>query len=419
MEMEMRDLMKGCNTAARALGALALVASVAGSAGAQQTASTAPWRAWLGCWSAGAVTPLGVDESLPLVCVTPTASADAAQITTIADGKVISSQRVDASGREMPLDAKHCTGTQVGRWSSDGRRVYLNATATCDGVVRTTSGILAMSPAGEWLDVQGVRADGAENVRVARYRDIGIRNNVPADIAETLRNAGMSVQSARASAGATIGSAAVVEASKATSVPVAEAFVLERGQSFQLDATQLVALADAGVSPRITDAMIAVSNPQTFSVNRPQLNVRDTVGDVVTGQRVYVTLDRYSSPWGWGYGPYGYSRYGLGYDPYGYNSYNSYGLGYGNGYGYGYPGYVYNPAQVVIVRGSAVQEQSHGRVVKGRGYTSGERPASSSSTDRVERSSGSSTSGSSSGGAAASSGSNSSGSSGRTAKPRP
>jgi hypothetical protein len=403
--MQMSSIMKG-------LGVAALVATIAGSAGAQQ-ASTAPWRAFLGCWSAGGVTPLGADASLPIVCVTPTANTSVAQITTIADGKVISTQSVDASGRDVPLDAKDCTGTQSARWSADGRRVYLNAVATCDGVTRTTSGILAMTGGGEWLDVQGVRAGGEENVRVARYRDIGMRNSVPAEIAEALRNSGLAVQSARSVAGAPIGTAGVVEAAKATSVAVAEAFVLERGQMFPLDAKQLIALADAGVSTRLTDAMIAVSNPQTFAVNRPELNVRDTIRDDMSGRRVYVTLDRYSSPWGWGYGPYGYSMYGRGYDPYGYNSYGSY---YN---GYGYPGYVYNRGPIVIVRGGA--EQAHGRMVKGRGYTQGSNgsPSTGSSSARESsRSSGASSSGSAA--PASSSGSSSSGTTEqRTAKPRP
>ncbi|MDB4887638.1 MAG: hypothetical protein JWN79_3076 [Gemmatimonadetes bacterium] len=408
----MHDFMKALRTIARGAGALGLVASLAGSAGAQQ--STAPWRAWLGCWSAGAATPLGTDPSAPLVCVTPTGSADAVRIVTVADGKVVSTQTVDVSGREVPLDAKGCSGTQTGRWSADSRRVYLNATANCDGVLRTTNGILAITATGDWLDIQGMKVGGTENVRVARYRDVGVPKGVPAEIAESIRGIDMSVAGAQVIAGADIGTAAVVEAAKATSVGVAEAFVLERGQHFSLDARQLIALADAGVPSRLTDAMIAVSNPQTFAVNRPAPPSRDTVYADGTGRRVYVTLDRYASPWGWGYDPYGYSRYG--YSPYGYNAYNS-GYGYG---GYAYPGYVYG-GPVVIVRGSEAATPPHGRMVKGRGYEQPSASTASPAPDRVRtaqpaRENTGSSSGAQSSGA---SGNSSSGSSDRTAKPRP
>lgn len=413
----MHNLTKGLSRAASGAGALALVAGLAATAGAQQqSASSSPWRAWFGCWSAGAVTPLGVDSSMPLVCVTPGASANAARIATIADGKVVSTQTVDASGREMPLDEKGCTGTQSGRWSADGRRVYLNAVATCDGALRTTSGILGMTPGGEWLDVQGVKAGSEEKVRVARYRDVGLRNSVPAEIAETLRNTDLSVNGARVAAGADIGTTAVIEASKVASAGVTEAFILERGQQFRLGAQELVALADAGISPRITDAMVAVSNPQKFAVNPPAAPVQDALGDdEVTGRRVYVVMDRFASPWGWGYDPYGFS----GYSPYGYNGY---GAGYnGRGYygsGY-YPGVAYG-SPVVIVRGSDTA-QPHGRLVKGRGYEQGTaRPRDTGSSNTRGATYTPSTRGSSSSsGSTGSSGSSSSGSSERTAKPRP
>jgi hypothetical protein len=399
----MRNFMRQLDVVTRPLGAALLVATLSAGAGAQQSPVTAPWRAWTGCWSAGTASAPGSDTALPIVCITPGSSANVVQITTLADGKVISTQRVDASGREVPLDAKGCTGTETGRWSADGRRVYLTASATCDGVVRTTHGILAITPQGEWLDVQGVRAGGSETVRVARYRDIGLRSGVPAEIADAIADTRMAVESARAAAAAPIGTTAVGEAARATSVDVAEAFVLERGQAFPLNAAQLVALADAGMSPRLTDAMIAVSNPETFAVRRPAMAVRDTMSDAYEGRRVYVTLDRYMSPFGWGYGPYGYSRYGYGYDPYGYG-------------GYGYPGYVYGGGPVVIVRGSDAA-QAHGRVVKGHGYEQGGPPGGGNGA--VERANASRNSAPASENSGNSNSRGSSNSGERTAKPRP
>ncbi len=58
-------------------------------------------------------------------------------------GKIVSTQRIDASGAERPVDAKGCTGVQRATWSADERRIYLRSASTCDGLKSTTSAILA------------------------------------------------------------------------------------------------------------------------------------------------------------------------------------------------------------------------------------------------------------------------------------
>jgi hypothetical protein len=184
-----------------------LVGLVAGGAGAQQPAGS--WQSWLGCWTAGpAIGGIAPSALAPLVCITPTADANVVDVVTVSDEKVVSTQRIDASGRELPVETKGCTGTQRAQWSADARRVYLKATATCEGVSRVTSGIIAMSPTGEWLDVQGVSAGSDEGVRVARYHDAGVPSAVPEQVAATLRSRATASQGARLAAGATIGSSA-------------------------------------------------------------------------------------------------------------------------------------------------------------------------------------------------------------------
>ena len=372
--------------------AAGFVALVAGQAGAQQPAGS--WQPWLGCWSAGpAIGGIAPSQLAPLVCVTPTADANVVEVATISGDKVVSTQRLDASGRELPVEAKGCTGTQYAQWSADGRRVYLKAVTKCDGLDRVTSGIMAISPSGEWLDVQGVGVAGEEGVRVARYRDAGLPSVVPEQIAAALRGRLGAATSARSMAGATIGSAAVIEASKAAAPAVVEAWILERGQTFGLDANELVRLADAGVPARVTDAMVAISNPQHFAVARPddRANRRRALDDEeISGRRIYVYMDPLYSPYRWGYSPYGY---GYGYGPYGYSPLGYGGYGYGSGY-YGYPGYL---APIVVV--TPQTQVQRGQMVKGRGYT----PSASSGTTTPTAtprpstsSSGSSSSGSSS-----------------------
>jgi len=200
---------------------------------------------------------------------------------------------------------------------------------------------------------------------------------------------------------------------------VVEAWLLERGQRFALDAKTLMQLADAGVPARVTDAMVAVSNPQQFAVAHEapatQYNRPD---DEVTGRRIPVFLAPPPyDPYGWGYSPYGY---GYPYSGYGYNGY---GYGYGGYYGYPY----FGGAPVIVAPGGNVPGGGGGRMVKGQGYQPGVGASSTGRTARPRnqptpsdtRSSGSSTSSGASSSGSTSSGSSQPASTTRTAKPRP
>ena len=406
----------------RAAALAAALVSLSAATGAAQQTTGSRWQGWLGCWSAAAPDAL-MPSAAPLVCITPTSNADVVDVATVQDGKVQTTKQIDASGKVQPIEAKDCTGTQQAEWSADARRVYLKAVATCAGTTRTTSGILAMSPHGEWLDVQGIAAGEGENVRVARYRDVGLPENLPADIKSALEGRNVSVQGARIAAGASVGTSAVIEASKKSTPAVVEAWLLERGQRFALDAKSLVKLADAGVPARVTDAMLGVTNPQSFAVahvnpatqyNRPE--------DEVTGRRIPVFLaPPMYDPYGWGY-----SRYGYGY---GYGS--PYGYGY-NGYGYGgYYGYPYYGSPIIVLPGGNVPGGNGGRMVRGQGYQPGVGASNSGRTARPRNAPAPADSRSSGSWGSSSSGSSSSGSTGsssapapspapeRTAKPRP
>lgn len=371
----MRQTTNRIVAATRTAAIAAALVSLTATTGAAQQTSGSRWQGWLGCWTAAAPEAL-VPDAAPLVCITPTSNADAVNVATVQGGKVLSTKLIDASGREQPIELKDCTGTQRADWSADARRVYLKAVANCAGTTRTTSGILAMSPAGEWLDVQGIAAGEGENVRVGRYRDVGLPENLPSDIRSALEGRSGSVQGARIAAGANIGTSAVIEASKSATPSVVEAWLLERGQRFTLDAQALMQLADAGVPAKVTDALVAVSNPQQFAVAHPDPNVQyNRDDDVVAGRRIPVYLVPSYDPFGWGYSPYGYNGYGYG-SPYGY--------GYGNRYGGGYYGYPYlGGAPVIVVPGSGnVPGNAGGRMVKGQGYQPG---VGAGSTGRTAR----------------------------------
>ena len=404
----------------RSVVALGLVLMVAAPLSAQEARIAPKWLGWVGCWTASVpevsaiATPA---ENGTFVCITPSArGGDAVDVTTIGDGKVVSTQRIDVSGAERPLEAKGCTGVQRASWSADERRIYLRSTSKCDGLESTTSGILSITSSGEWLDVRGVSSYGSTNVRVARYRDAGIPASVPAEIANVLRAREDATRSARINAGAPIGPRAIIEVSHAADSTVVAAWLFEREQRFRLDARTLVQLAEAGVPGTVTDAMVAVSNPGAFQLARvPEQGEVIEAETLATRRRVAVRGMPYD-PWTWG--SYGLDAYRYGY-PYGYRyGYGGYGYGYGYGYNNGYYG-GYAPPIIIVTDRTNVTPA--GQMVKGRGYTqpggsstgatARERPSQSSQPSPTPSSSGSSSSGSSGG-------SSSGSSEGRTAKPR-
>lgn len=354
----------------RMLAVAAVLALATRAADAQQSGPR--WRALAGCWTA-APTVDALIAAPQLLCVTPTTDSNVVDVTTLAAGKVTASQRIDASARPIAVDARGCTGTKRAQWSSDGRRLFLESRATCDGVPRTMTGILTVTPSGQWLDIQGVVAGEGEHVRVARYRPAAVPSDAPAEIAAALRGRELATDGARVAAGASVTPTDVIEASRTVSAAVTEAWLLERGQPFALDARMLVSLADAGVPARVTDAMVAVSNPQAFAIGHPdatpgQQRWRDTT-DVV-GRRITVTVDPFYSPYDFGYSPYGYyGRYYGFYSPYGY-AYTP--------YLYSMSPYGWYGAPVVVLNQVQPASTPHGRVVKGQGYT--QQPATSSTS---------------------------------------
>src|SRR2546430_14098273 len=130
-----------------ALSATALALAMPATSRAQQYVAGPRWLGWLGCWS-----PTPSDrqqesgaEATRIVCVMPTSDADVVEIAAIADGKIVSRDRIDASGRTQAIDTNGCRGTQSARWEGDGRRVYLKSQLTCEGMQTDMSAILAMT----------------------------------------------------------------------------------------------------------------------------------------------------------------------------------------------------------------------------------------------------------------------------------
>ena len=395
-------------------------AGLALTAGAARAQSAAPqldtrWRAFAGCWAPGSDSATPLVENAPVVCVAPAEGSSAVELVAVAEGKVVARERVVASGERVATERDGCKGWEQASWSADGHRLFRRAEFTCaNGVRRNTQGVFAIAPAGEWLDVRGAGTGASAGVIAIRYRPTGTPAGLPAEIAAVVPTTTPSTYDARAFAAAPLTSEAIVEATKQLDAPVASTLLVERGQGFQLDGKKLVALADQGVPGRVIDAMVALSNPRVFAINRNGGSADRRLpqaGDQVAsaGRTIPVYMDSFGWPYGYGYGSYGY----------GYGRYGAYGL---NGYGYNpygsYGGYYGGSGPIIVVRPPSDGESSgQGRAVNGRGYTRRGGDAAPRSAGDAGRSGGTSSGGSSSGGSSA--GSSGGGSStGRTAKPR-
>ncbi|HEY9225780.1 MAG TPA: hypothetical protein VIP11_03985 [Gemmatimonadaceae bacterium] len=412
----------------------------AASAGAQTPSTSSRWQAWIGCWRASADAPTASSR----VCVVPASTPSSVEIITLDSGKVLSRYTVDATGAQHAVSREGCDGWERASWSADSLRVFLRSDLKCgSGFGRTSSGIMSITPGGDWVDVQTVVVAANEVVRTVRYMQTNPTADLPENIASAIATTRrLDTRTALAAAGSQLTAANVLEATQAVDTSAVQAWLVERRQIFSVDASLLARMADAGVPGSITDMMVALSYPDRFRFDRDVNTAAGGSSNIqaltaLDSARIASSYMRrgdclgYSSysPFAWGtdpcfgyYGRYGYSPYygyRYGYSAYGYSPYSS-----------GYYGYYTRP--IVIVRNDDAPQ--HGKAVNGRGYTRG---SSSSSTERASgdsraassRSSGSSssspssqssgsTSSSSSGSSSGSSGASST-STGRTAHPRP
>lgn len=392
---------------------VALLALGAMEVGAQEGGDLR-WLPWTGCWA-----PAGAADG-PAVCVLPV--AEGVELVTVAREQVVSRRTVVADGVARVVEQEGCRGEETASFSPDGRRVYLSALLLCEGGgERRTTGIMAMVPDQEWLDVNVVEVEGQTATWVQRYLPALDAVATDAGLPAPVGDRGVAVRTARLRASATPTVDDVVEASDSAPAEAVGAWLAERGEPLPLNAAGLIRMADAGVAEEVIDVAVAVSNPQRFMVDRGGSAVaeRSVAGRPPIRAHAWIPLDpwvaSYRMPFGWGFG------YSSAFLPW----------GYGPAWGYGYGGYGYRPPVIIVDREAPAPR---GRVVRGRGYVDGgsgtgsagppvRREGSPFQPERRGDSSGSSpaSTGSSSSGSGSVSPSGTSGGSsggGRTAQPR-
>ena len=280
---------------------LAVSLLVAGAGAVRAQTADTRWTPWLGCWQTA-------DAGAAIKCVVPTARASAVDVITLVNGQIDSRERIVADSQPHPIDRAGCRGTETATWSPNGYRLYRRAELTCAGTLTGTSTtLMAISPAGEWLNIEGMRAGAGSLERLDRYRDVGLPVTLPKEIRTTIAHQQLAIATARAAAAAPIGEGDVLEAGRYVDAGVVRSWV-----------------AVSGVGPSVAE--LASPPPR-----QPQVIVRETSAAASTCV----------AAWDGCYGPNPYSDYN-GYVAYPYSPYPYYVPT--PWYGYGSP--------LIIVRGT-------------------------------------------------------------------
>jgi hypothetical protein len=436
-----------------------------------QTTDT-PWAAYYGCWTPVENAALG---SPPITCIVP-ATENAVRVVTARAGQTLRDVTLIADGTQIAVEDERCSGWESASFSDDGARLYLRGETRCGTtpVVRT-SGLYAILPNGDWLEIAGARTGDGEQLRVERSRIVPWFD-LPPELVEDLEPLMRSAGAARLAAGRMLRVEDVIEVSGRVDPSVAEVWIAEvsfdmREDAFRVGTRDLRTLAAAQVPTRVIDMLVAVANPGHFAVAVSQqgaasipLVPANVAGGSAFDGSAYTRM-MHCSPMGFGFpmSPFGFNGlmgfplnfYGgglfdcFGGSPLAFDSrYGLFGWSRAGMYPGFFPGWGGFPITVTVGRGGPAP--SGGRVIRGRGYSEGPgtaatggtasaqprnasvrssqsrpranaAPASTRTSSRPStpsRSSPGSSSGASSGSSSSSSSGASSGSSGRTAKPR-
>ena len=316
------------------LAAAALMVAVPAEAQVDDTR----WLPWFGCWE-----PVGEvreDAAAPLLCVGP--AEGGVELRSVLEGEVVASEMIRSDGTERPVAREGCEGWERSEFSEDGHRVFFETEQMCEGdFAGTTSSMIAMVSPFEWVDVQVAGASRGYNVTVLRYRAATEAETAAAGYGDLVSERLATIRTARVSAASPLTIDQVIEASGKVHRVGVEAWVVEHGEIFDINANQLVKMADGGVPESVIDMVVAMSYPEKFAIER---GVRGDPSAAPVRTANAQDYGRYGPRHiyaGYGWNSLYFSPFSYGYSPYGYNSYG-YGYG-GRGFGgYGYWGYQNN-----------------------------------------------------------------------------
>jgi hypothetical protein len=296
-------------------------ASLASAQSAPKSVHTDPrWQAWLGCWQADTSGGEQRKVSSAVTCVVPIAGSASVEALTILHGKIIVRDRLDANGRQHPLDGQGCDGVETASWSPSGRRVYLHADYTCGSSKGTSTTIFALSSTGEWLRVDNIQSGGGSLLSVERRHEVGVPAEVPQESARAIARQQLAITTARAAAAAPITADEVIDAVHNLDAVVVRSWVVASDQRFDLDQRQVAALVQADLPPSVLQAVMGYSGgaaPEPSRASDVYLNTPGYNAAQVQTSSYPQMSTMYACPPNGCYAPGSYSAYnGYGYSPY-------------------------------------------------------------------------------------------------------
>ncbi len=331
---------------------IALAGALLAQGSAKSSASTDPrWTPWLGCWQQDTAGFAAAGVPAAVTCVVPVAGSSSVDALSIAGGQIASRKRLDASGSPRPIDDTGCHGTETANWSPTSRRIYLRADYVCLSMRASSSSVFSISPAGDWLEVQNVRADGGSMDRVLRWHEAPAPRGLPKSAALAFSARRLAIATARASAARPLGTDDVIEATRAVDAATVQSWIIATGQRFSLSDSQLAALDRADVPLPIVHAMATGEQTMNGADAATYDSGSNVISNPYSAYNAYNGYDSYQP-----YDAYPASAYpGYGYGSYGsYNSYGSngaYGYPRAGGYGYGrvpIVGYPITPPIIIV-----------------------------------------------------------------------
>jgi hypothetical protein len=222
------------------------------------------WVPWIGCWDADTTGYADPSQAL-YTCVTPLPGTTGVQQLTIARGKITGRRRLIANGANNSFDENGCRGTRSVEWSTTGRRAFIRSSYTCDiGLAGTSNAVLAVTPTGDWLQVETVHAGQGLIEHVDQWRDAGVPSSAPSEVFNALESRRITSTTARAAAAAPLSVADVIDALRHVDSSTVRSFIVASGQRFSLNGDEVAALFRANVPRGVLQAMVAWS-PQPGS----------------------------------------------------------------------------------------------------------------------------------------------------------
>ncbi len=375
------------------------------------------WLPWTGCWEM-VLESVDYREEDPednvLVCLSPQPDGLGVRITTLTQSERPFEESFVADGARHHVEEPGCLGWRSAEWSQDGHRLFMNSEVSCENNKRrVVSGISMLQRNGMWMDIQVIGSEGVRELVIREYRRADPDKAKEAGFEGfPFGKENVSAAWMEASRPPTVDD--VIEARQKVNPVAVEAALMEGESELVIDAEALIKLSDASVDREIIDLMVALSHPDRFTIGR--------TGYVSDGSE-----RRVSGGGGGGAGLGGYGFFDDYYGPYAFNDryaywYPFYFAPFGF-YGYSRMYTPYGGNYTILDPGEPVAD-SHGKVIKGRGYSRVKPVTASSSgggSGRGGLTSGSGYSnrdGSSHGNVGSKGYSGSGGSSGRTAKPK-